>query len=462
MSSTRSRSSRLRLAALGLALSMVAGIAGAQVFGTPDNDFRGSVRAATPLVLPGGTVEIAGSGFKPGQAVTLLRGETVLNPQPYVADAEGGFKAALDIPADAVAGRHPVIVRVANPDAAAVFDLKISKEVPLSGQDRFDVVAEPLVRGLYQVVHGKHSDALFVTAAVGRPPVTDSELLKLDPRTLEITARATPATVPGRDDGRVFAVYGVGVDDANGTVWVTNTREDTVAVYSQSDLSLVKQFEPGVIAHPRDVVVDAANGRVWVSSFGGGGLKAFDASGLEVVQEVEIASGERGETFSPMGLAFDPVARKLYSVSLSTGEVAVVDSATGAVDKVFRIPGANGAIGVAVDPANRRVYVAAQGSDNLLIADADSGRVLHDVYVGAGAVYVAFDPVSGLAYVPSRVAGTIAVVDGDGNLVANLDGGTFPNHVHPDGRGNVFATNKSRGENDPAGDHIRRITPKAR
>lgn len=462
MSSTRSRSSRLRLAALGLALSMVAGIAGAQVFDAPDNDFRGSVRAATPLVLPGGTVEIAGSGFKPGQAVTLLRGETVLNPQPYVADAEGGFKAALEIPADAVAGRHPVIVRVANPDAAAVFDLKISKEVPLSGQERFDVVAQPLVRGLYQVVHGKHSDALFVTAAVGRPPVTDSEVLKLDPDTLEIVARATPATVPGRDDGRVFAAYGVGVDDANGTVWVTNTREDTVAVYSQSDLSLVKQFEPGVIAHPRDVVVDVDNGRAWVSSFGGGTLKAFDTASLELVQAVEIASGERDETFSPMGLAFDPVAHKLYSVSLSTGEVAVVDSATGAVDKVFRIPGANGAIGVAVDPANRRVYVAAQGSDNLLIADADSGRVLHDVYVGAGAVYVAFDPVSGLAFVPSRVAGTIAVVDGDGNLVANLDGGTFPNHVHPDGRGNVFATNKSRGENDPAGDHIRRITPKAR
>ena len=34
---------------------------------------------------------------------------------------------------------------------------------------------------------------LFVTAAVGRPPVTQSELLKLDPETLEITARVTPA-----------------------------------------------------------------------------------------------------------------------------------------------------------------------------------------------------------------------------------------------------------------------------
>ena len=462
MSSTCSRNSRLRLAALGLALTMAAGIAGAQVFGTPDSDFRGSVRATTPLVLPGSEAEIAGSGFKPGQSVTLLRGETVLNQQPYVADGEGGFKATLAIPADAAAGQHPVVVRVANPDAAAVFDLKVSKEVALSGQDRFDVSAKPLVRGLYQVAHGTASDALFVTAAVGRPPVTQSELLKLDPQTLEVTARITPAAVPGHDDGRVFAVYGVGVDDTHGNVWVTNTRDDTVAVYRQSDLSLVKQFDPGVIAHPRDVVVDAATGRAWASSFGGGVLVAFDTRTLEVVQEVTIPSGERGETFSPMALALDPVAHKLYSVSLSTGEVAVLDVATGTVDRVFRVPGVKGAIGVAVDPRKRRVYVAAQGSDNLVIADADSGEVLHDVYVGAGAVYVAVDPQSGLAYVPTRVAGTIAVVDSDGNIVANLDGGTFPNHVFPDGRGHIFATNKSRGENDPAGDHIRRITPKTR
>src|SRR5690606_7859651 len=101
-----------------------------------------------------------------------------------------------------------------------------------------------------------------------------------------------------------------------------------------------------------------------------------------------------------------------------------------------------------------------QGSDNLLIVDAASGNVLHDVYVGAGALNVAFDAQSGLAYVPNRTAGTVTVVDGDGNIVANLEGGTFPNHVTTDGEGHVYAVNKSRGEDDPQGDHIRRIQVK--
>lgn len=453
-------SRRLRLAALSIALCAAVGAAGAQGFGQPDPDFKGAVRATSPLIKAGDTVEMSGQGFKPGQAVTLLRGETVLNARPWTADAEGRISGQVQVSADAAVGRHPVVVRVANPDAAAVIELKVSKDVPLSGADRYDVTANKLVQGLYQVAHSRTSNALFVTAAVGRPPVTQSELLKLDPETLEITARVTPAQVEGQTDGRVYAVYGVAVDDANGHVWVTNTRDDSVAVYRQSDLSLVKQFEPGVLPHGRDVVVDTRDNRVWASGFGGGRFVAFDATTLEVVQDVTVPSQVRGEEFGPMALTVDPVGGKLYSVGLSTGEVVVLDGATGAVDRMFRFPTLNGGIGVAIDAEGRRLYATGQGSDNLIIANADTGEVLHDVYVGAGAVYVAFDPHSKLAYVASRGAGTITAVDANGQIVANLDGGTFPNHVLPVGNGVLYAINKSRGADDPNGDQIRRLVPK--
>lgn len=454
-------SRRLRLAALSIALCAAVGAAGAQGFGQPDPDFKGAVRAASPVIKAGDTVEMTGQGFKPGQAVTLLRGETVLNASPWTADAEGRVAGTVQIPADATVGRHPVVVRVANPDAAAVIEVKVSKDVPLSGADRYDVATNKLVQGLYQVAHSEASNALFVTAAVGRPPVTQSELLKLDPETLEITARVTPGQVEGHTDGRVYAVYGIAVDDANGNVWVTNTRDDSVAVYRQSDLSLVKQFDTGVLPHGRDVVVDTKDNRVWASGFGGGKFVAFDATTLEVVQDLTVPSDVRGEEFGPMALTVDPVGGKLYSVGLSTGEVVVLDGATGKVDRMFRFPTINGGIGVAIDPVGRRLYVAAQGSDNLVIANADTGEVLHDVYVGAGAVYVAFDPHTKLAYVASRGAGTVTAVDANGAIVANLDGGTFPNHVLPVGDGAVYAINKSRGAEDVEGDQIRRITPKA-
>ncbi len=114
----------------------------------------------------------------------------------------------------------------------------------LKGQDRFEVVSKSLVPGLYQVDYGAKHDTLFVTSAFGRQ-VAQSELVKVDPKTLEILARVKLERTPDNDEGVVYAAYGIGVDDENGTVWVTNTRVGSVAVYSQSDLSLIKQFERG-------------------------------------------------------------------------------------------------------------------------------------------------------------------------------------------------------------------------
>ncbi|MCD7099198.1 YncE family protein [Stenotrophomonas sp. MMGLT7] len=466
------RSSRLlRTALLALVLGSATPLALAQsAFTAPDTSFAGRLSLKTPVAYAGDRVELAGEGFKPGQKITLLRGASVLNAQPYVADAEGKFGAELALPADAAAGRHPLLVRVDGPDAAQVFELKVSPKLALKGEQDFSIRSEPLVRGLYQSAYSARNHALFVTAAVGRPPVKQSELVKVDPKTLKIVARVTPAAAPAPEarpgqpprEGGVYAVYGVGVDDANGNVWVTNTRQGTVAVYRQSDLSLVKQFPAEAVPHSRDVVIDGKRGKAYVSAVGETHVSVFDTRTLEHVKDIEIATRQRGEKFTPTSLALDEAGGKLFSVSLSTPEAVVIDTASDQVDKVIPLSNVTSAIGLAWDPGARRLLVVAQGSDNLLIVDPASGRIEHDVAVGAGPLNVAVDPVSGLAYVSNRASGTIAVVDRAGTLVANLDGGTFPNHVHADGAGAVFAVNKSRGEDDPKGDRVTRISHKAK
>ena len=301
-----------------------------------------------------------------------------------------------------------------------------------------------------------------MTSAVGRPPVTQSQLLKVDPKTLKVVKAITPAHVPDAKGGSVFAVYGVGVDDANGTVWVTNTRQDSVAVYRQSDLSLVHQFPVGTVPHARDVVVDARHGKVFASATGEDHLSVFDAKTFKALEPITLASGVDDEKFVPMSLVLDEASGKLFTVSIGTPEAAVIDVASGKVDKVIDLGNSISASGVAYDAQQNRLYVASQGTDNLLIVDVASGKVLHDVAVGAGALNVAFDPKAGLAYVTNRGAGTVTVVDRSGKVVGNLDGGTFPNHVRADGKGNVFAVNKSRGTDDAKGDRITRIALRQR
>lgn len=455
---SRFSSPRRQLSKLAMAcLCALPGLLNAAVFDQADTDTSGRIWIKD-VVLPGGKAVLEGQAFVPGQKVTLLRGQSVLNPQaPYQVDEKGEFQASLDIPANAAPGIHTLIVQTSEPAATALHSLKISPVVPVAGAELFQVASQKLVPGLYQVVFSPRNNALYVTSAVGRPPVKASRLLKLNPETLAIEAQADALPVSGREDGHVHAVYGVGIDEANGNIWTTNTRDDSVAVYRASDLKLVKQFENGVLPHGRDVVADAAQGKIFAS--GSGQIAVFDAKTLAPLSVIEPRSALRGESFSPASLALDAAKGKLYTVSMSTPEAAVIDTASGAVERIIALPGARSAIGVAVDPEGQRLYVTAQGSDNLLIVDLRDGKVLHDVKTGAGPLNVTFDAVNGLAYVANRGAGTITVVDGNGRIVANLDGGSYPNHLGTDGKGHVFVVNKSKGSDDPQGDHIRRLTP---
>lgn len=474
----RTLSLRALLGASAVSLALIVPATAETVF-TPSNDgFAGSVRAASveqgKPIFQGGAVKISGEKLIPGQQITLMRGTTRLNDEPITVDAEGAFSFDLTLDKDAAIGLQPIVVLAENPAAAEVVELKISPQVPVSGADKFDLTSEKIANGLYQVIYSSKSEALFVTSAVGRPPVKESAVSKVDPATLKVLAQVTPPEAPARpgapapgadgkpDDGRpaLFAAYGVGVDDAHDNVWVTNTRQDTISVYKQADLSLVKQFEPGAVTHARDVVIDEANGRAYASATGTGNIEVFDTATLDQLAPIVIKSGQRGGQFSTMALDLDPASGTLVTVSMETDELAVVDVASGEA-KVFALPGAKAASGVAYDPKDKRAYVVSQATDNLLIVNAEDGTVLHDVETGAGPLNVTFDPVSRLAYIANRGAGTITVVNPDGEIVGNLEIGTYPNQLRADGKGNIWAVNKSRGQDDDAGDRLTRILPKA-
>ena len=458
---------RLRRAGLGLLVagSLLTAGTGALAqapFGELDRAAEASVSFAAAErnqpILAGGEASIAGEGFRPGQQVTLLYGTTPLTTAPLVADGEGRIAGTVPIPAGAVTGTHPILVVAEAPYFATVAELKVSPTVPLAGAERYDITKAEVVRGLYQSAYSHANDALFATAAIGRPPVRESELVKLDPRDLSVLARSTPPTIEGGEG--VYAVYGLGLDDAKGTVWTTNTRQNTVAVYNQSDLSLIKQFPEGTVNHARDVIVDAGLGKAYASAALTPEIVVFDTETLEPAGTIAIPALRRGEEFSVFSLSLDEEAHRLYAVSMATSEVAVIDTRTDEVEHVFAVPGARSAIGISHDPQTGRIFVAAQGSDNLVVLDGASGAVIADTPIGAGALNVAFDPVTRHAYVASRVAGTFTVTDADGNILANLGPAPLANHVALGKDGVVYAVDKSAGVREADNDVIKRIEPR--
>ena len=319
-------------------------------------------------------------------------------------------------------------------------------------------VESSIAPGLYQTAYSPSRNSLYVTSAVGRPPVTQSSLIKLDADTLAYQNHVVPEVDPtatGRDgkplEGARYAVYGVAVDDEHGTVWVTNTRQNTVAVYDADTLALVKQFDKDIVSHSRDVVIDAARERAYVSSARSNKIAVFDTS--TNTQLADITVGKDSDDFSAMSLSLDEASGTLVTVSASSTKAAIIDVASGSITEVPLPANVARASGVAYNPATGRIYVASQGSGDLVVVEKN-GTVVNQVVtatdvkdadgkdVSSGALNVALDPINSLVYVTNRNAGTITVHDRDGTIRQTIDAGRNPNHVLHDGRGNVYAVNK--------------------
>ncbi|MDO4637839.1 MAG: hypothetical protein Q4B13_09930 [Lautropia sp.] len=278
--------------------------------------------------------------------------------------------------------------------------------------------------------------------------------MKVNPQTLAIERQIIPAA--DSTGKQLEAVYGIAVDDAAGTVWTGNTRTGSVAVYKQDDLSLVKQFKDAIAPHNRGVAVDSARHRAYVAAHRKNYVNVFNTETLEEKTRVELESPTRTKiTPAALDFAIDQEAGKLFVVA-TTDQIYVIDEASEKIEKVYDLKGAKGAIGIAYAPEEKLLFVVSQSTDNLQILDATDGKVKADVKVGAGPLSVVWEPVKKLAYVANRASNSVAVVDLHGNLVANLPGGSYTNHVFTDGKGTVYGVNKSRGATDQEGDQISR------
>ncbi|MGC3953192.1 MAG: Ig-like domain repeat protein [Propionicimonas sp.] len=387
----------------------------------------------------------AGSSVK---AVSFGDAEVTFSGLP-AAVSDGVATVPYTIAADTALGSYPVTVELTDP--AVTFTLanqKISPDTRIFGEDGFALVSngEDIFQGLYQSAYSASQDALFVTAASGTGANEDGYLYKLDPDTLQVIASVHPKDqTVGGETGK--APYGVGVDDVNGKVWVTNTRTNTLAVYAAADLTLVKQFPTGTISHSRDAIYDPLSDRVFVSSAsegtnGDGYISVFDAKTLEEVTKLQ--TGPR-TVYSPMSLAVDNGT--LVSPSLSTNKVVKVDT-TSLEFTFLEVEGINvggrGASGIAYDAAANRIFVASQNSDEVVVANATTGATIKEVPTGAGALNVALDKVNHLAYVTNFGGSTVTVLDEDGTKVANLPIARA-NHASVDGQGNAYVVDKAAG-----------------
>ena len=277
--------------------------------------------------------------------------------------------------------------------------------------------------GQFQVGYSKKNHKLFVPTVGARGGLASS-LARVDADTLQTEAFAE-LPVKKNDKGQYgyTSAYGVTVDDVDGTVWVTNTTDNSVAVYDQQTLKLiwtnegVKKDDPNWIEHPRSVLVDHESGKAFVT--GRYFVSAIDLK-TKQVEKIQLEGAPDGGTrYVSMNLFLD--GGKLYVPERTGGKLFVVDTKTFKVEKTIQTQGEDSTVevrpsDVAVDHSLNEIYVSSQGvkgvNSGISVYDLTTGEFKKFVKFGTQALALEHDEDRDLVYVTDFGTGKVAVFDG--------------------------------------------------
>ena len=277
--------------------------------------------------------------------------------------------------------------------------------------------------GQFQVGYSKKNHKLFVPTVGARGNLASS-LARVDADTLQTEAFAE-LPVKQNDKGQYgyTSAYGVTVDDVDGTVWVTNTTDNSVAVYDQQTLKLiwtnegVKEGDPNWIEHPRSVLVDHESGKAFVT--GRFFVSAIDLKTKQVEKIQLEGAPDNGTRYISMNLFLD--GGKLYVPERTGGKLFVVDTKTFKVEKTIQTQGEDSTVevrpsDVAVDHSLNEIYVSSQGvkgvNSGISVYDLRTGEFKKFVKFGTQALALEHDEDSDLVYVTDFGTGKVAVFDG--------------------------------------------------
>ena len=286
------------------------------------------------------------------------------------------------------------------------------------------------IPGQYQIRHSKNGK-IFIAGS--NRDMSTSTIARLDEKTLQIEAIATlPITRAGTGYNAGYknlGAFGIDVDDENGTIWVTNTRDNAVSVYDQNNLNLLwtnygaQEGDENWIEHPREVKVDAASGKAFVTG-------RFFVSAIDLkthkVEKIKVGGDEEGKRYISMNTTIHD--GKLYVPERTTGKIYVIDTSTfkvlqeiqthADVEGVDVLPS-----DIAIDVSEQEIYVSAQGSydrqtgeskgnSGVTVYDLKTGEYKKSIPFGKQALALVNDEDRDLVYVTDFATGKVGVIDG--------------------------------------------------
>ena len=276
--------------------------------------------------------------------------------------------------------------------------------------------------GQYQVAYSKANHKIWMVGVGGNSNLA-STIARVNADTLQIEeVAALPFELDKNGEFGYVSAYGITVDDVSGTVWVTNTTDNSLSVFDQNTMEQIwtnhgiAESDPNWIEHPRSVLVDHNSGKVFVT--GRYYVSAIDMKTFEVTKLQLEGAPNGGTRYVGMNMTVD--GDKLYVPERTGGKVFVINTHTFKTEQVIQTRGENSSVevrpsDVTIDHSENEIYVSSQGvngvNSGISVYDLTTGEFKKFVKFGTQALSMENDEARDLVYVTDFGTGKIAIFD---------------------------------------------------
>ena len=276
--------------------------------------------------------------------------------------------------------------------------------------------------GQYQVAYSKANHKIWMVGVGGNSNLA-STIARVNADTLQIEeVAALPFELDKNGEFGYVSAYGITVDDVSGTVWVTNTTDNSLSVFDQNTMEQIwtnhgiAESDPNWIEHPRSVLVDHNSGKVFVT--GRYYVSAIDMKTFEVTKLQLEGAPNGGTRYVGMNMTVD--GDKLYVPERTGGKVFVINTHTFKTEQVIQTRAEDSTVevrpsDVTIDHSENEIYVSSQGvngvNSGISVYDLTTGEFKKFVKFGTQALSMENDEARDLVYVTDFGTGKIAIFD---------------------------------------------------
>lgn len=192
--------------------------------------------------------------------------------------------------------------------------------------------------------------------------------------------------------GGLKQTHGVAVASEFARGFITDGAQGKVIIFDLETLKVTGEAKADKDAD--SVAYDPASKRVFVMNGDPNSSTVIDAKTGSLVGTIALGGGPEFAVADGKGTVFVNIEDK--------AELVAIDSNTLKIKSRWPLAPAGTPTALAMDTIHRRLFSAGRNPQNLVVLDADSGKVIQSFPITAGVDAAAFEPGTGMLYVSTR------------------------------------------------------------